>query len=561
MELMKYTALMAWAWGILTIIPIQAETVSPLVQHEQLEQARQADAAREERLRRPQVQIDGMSERTVSPYIEPGRSSFFIHSIQLQGLVPEFSFLRPLAATASHTDMDIQTIQHLVDTMNQELVNRGYATSRIAVPEQNLKSGVLILAVQPGRIHAVTYSKGSARLPWRTSFPIWEGDILNVRMLEQGLEQMKSLSSQDVSMRIIPSEQAGTSDIELTINRTRPIHYIVSVDNSGLAATGRVQVSTDIAIDNPFYGNDLLHIGMNGDGARDGYERGTRGQRSYYRIPYGKETFSLAYNRYTYHQTVHNVPYDFISSGKSDTSALTWEHLMSRNQYGKISFDVSVRKHNSHNYINDMEIPVQTRHTTTVEAGISEQRYIGSSTFYGRIGHRMGVGWFGAMPENQYEDGPKTRYHMWVLDTAYRHPVTIGHRPAAYTTSFHGQWTTGGDRLYGADMMSLGNRYTVRGFDGEYTLMGESGWYWRNEVSSHLAQWNSDIYTGIDIGAVYGPNTADLAGRAIVGAVIGLRGNFLSGLSYDIFAGIPLYKPDGYHTEHVTSGFTASWRF
>jgi hemolysin activation/secretion protein len=110
-------------------------------------------------------------------------------------------------------------------------------------------------------------------------------------------------------------------------------------------------------------------------------------------------------------------------------------------------------------------------------------------------------------------------------------------------------------------MMSLGNRYTVRGFDGEYTLMGESGWYWRNEVSSHLAQWNSDIYTGIDIGAVYGPNTADLAGRAIVGAVIGLRGNFLSGLSYDVFAGIPLYKPDGYHTEHVTSGFTASWRF
>ena len=56
-------------------------------------------------------------------------------------------------------------------------------------------------------------------------------------------------------------------------------------------------------------------------------------------------------------------------------------------------------------------------------------------------------------------------------------PRIWGHRPASITTSFHGQWTLGGKQLYSRDMISLGNRYTVQGFDGENTLMAESGWY------------------------------------------------------------------------------------
>lgn len=55
-------------------------------------------------------------------------------------------------------------------------------------------------------------------------------------------------------------------------------------------------------------------------------------------------------------------------------------------------------------------------------------------------------------------------------------PVTCR---ATWTSSFHGQWTTGGVYLYGTDQISIGNRYTVRGFNGEYTLSSESGWYYR----------------------------------------------------------------------------------
>ncbi len=32
------------------------------------------------------------------------------------------------------------------------------------------------------------------------------------------------------------------------------------------------------------------------------------------------------------------------------------------------------------------------------------------------------------------------------------------------------------------DKLSIGGRYTVRGFDGELSLSGEKGWLWRNEL-------------------------------------------------------------------------------
>ena len=200
-------------------------------------------------------------------------------------------------------------------TIRTGTAERGIARVTVTIPEQNIAGGTLRLHVQVGRIHHVRYSEGSAHLPWRTSFPIWESDILNVHLLEQGIEQMKRLSSQDVHMELVPAAVPGESDIVLTIQRTSPVHGILSIDDSGLSETGRWQLSAGLGIDNPFYANDYLQVDLNGDGMADGYKRDTRGEQFYYRIPYGKETFSISYSHYKYHQTISNTPYDFISSG------------------------------------------------------------------------------------------------------------------------------------------------------------------------------------------------------------------------------------------------------
>jgi len=57
-----------------------------------------------------------------------------------------------------------------------------------------------------GRLHKIIYGKDSALIPWKTAFSIKEGNILNIRRLEQGLEQMKRVSSSDVSMKLFPAD-------------------------------------------------------------------------------------------------------------------------------------------------------------------------------------------------------------------------------------------------------------------------------------------------------------------------------------------------------------------
>ena len=46
-------------------------------------------------------------------------------------------------------------------------------------------------------------------------------------------------------------------------------------------------------------------------------------------------------------------------------------------------------------------------------------------------------------------------------------------------------------------MVSIGGRYTVRGFDGEYTLTGESGWYWQNEIAAYFQELDASLYIGL----------------------------------------------------------------
>jgi hemolysin activation/secretion protein len=63
---------------------------------------------------------------------------------------------------------------------------------------------------------------------------------------------------------------------------------------------------------------------------------------------------------------------------------------------------------------------------------------------------------------------------------------------------------------------------------------------------------------------VFGPNTATLEGTQLAGAVIGIRGGVPAkyvGVSYDLFAGTPIYKPSGFPTARFTVGFQMTAQF
>ena len=541
-----------------------ADPVIPMTQQEQLQQDRDTQRERNLRLDAERVGTVVSEPALIDVPSDKNGTFFYIKQIQLDGVPKELSFLSKIARKHEQKHVTVSDITNIRNAFQRKLLDKGYVTSQVYIPEQNLNAGTLQFMVMPGRVEDIRYSASSAHGPWRTAFSVRSGDILNIRDVEQGLEQMKRVSSQSVIMKLLPGTAVGTSIIELSIKQDKPVHGSISFDNSGLESTGVYQGSFTTSFDQVFRANDTLTMSLSGDLSGSGSIKGTRAASLNYVIPHGKDTFSLSFSKSRYHQTIQSNPYDFTYSGKSTTMKAKWNHVWSRTQREKRAFDISISTRHNHRFINDMEMPVQALRTTSMEFGVSNRKYIGNATLYSRLGFQWGIGALGAQPEHKASvamGGPTSRYHMWLVDVDYRKPFIMGHRPASFTSSFHGQWVQGGKRVYSVDTINIGNRYSIYGFDGEYTLMGDSGWYVRNEVSSVIPRLNTEVYLGLDVGAVYGKSTESLVGKTIAGTALGVRGNYSSGLLFDAFVSTPLYKPQDYHTKKFYSGFTVGYRF
>ena len=541
-----------------------ADPVIPMTQQEQLQQDRDTQRERNLRLDAERVGTIVSEPALIDVPSDKNGASFYIKQIQLDGVPKELSFLSKIARKHEQKHVTVSDITNIRNAFQRKLLDKGYVTSQVYIPEQNLNAGTLQFMVMPGRVEDIRYSASSAHGPWRTAFSVRPGDILNIRDVEQGLEQMKRVSSQSVTMQLLPGTSVGTSIIELTIKQDKPVHGSISFDNSGLESTGVYQGSFTSSFDQVFRANDTFTMSLSGDLSGSGSIKGTRAASLNYVIPHGKDTFSVSFSKSRYHQTIQSNPYDFTYSGKSTTMKAKWNHVWSRTQREKRAFDITISTRHNHRFINDMELPVQALRTTSMELGVSNRIYIGNATLYSRLGFQWGIGALGAQPEHKASvamGGPTSRYHMWLVDVDYRKPFIMGHRPASFTSSFHGQWVQGGKRVYSVDTINIGNRYSIYGFDGEYTLMGDSGWYVRNEVSSVIPRLNTEVYLGLDVGAVYGKSTESLVGKSIAGTSLGVRGNYASGLMIDAFVSTPLYKPQGYHTKKFYSGFTIGYRF
>jgi len=457
----------------------------------------------------------------------------------------------------------------LAKGVQQAVLSRGYVTTRVLVPEQDIASGTLAFALVPGVIRDVRFAEPVTWASWRSAFPTRPGDVLNLRDLEQGIEQMKRPASQDADMQVEPTGTPGESDVVISLKRAKPWTLVASVDNSGSRATGKLQGNLSVGLDNPLGLNDVLSLGANQDLYFDDKALGSHGFNGSYSVPWGFWTGSLFGYTSTYYQQIAGASQTFVSSGNAQTAGVKLTRVLRRSQSDVLGAYMQLSKRFGASFIDDTEIEIQRRNNTFIEAGLTDRHYIGGAQLDGSLAYRQGIGALGATPDPALNDNPNIaptpatqpsgqtyRYRMAVVDLNLSAPFAVAGQPFRYVTTFHGQYSP--DTLFYVDDLTIGSRYTVRGFDGEQMLAGERGFYWRNEVQAPLGQSRQALYAGVDYGRVFGPNTAFLAGTQLVGAVIGLRGGVASkygGLSYELFAGTPLYKPSAMPTSRVTLGF------
>ena len=492
---------------------------------------------------------------------------FLIERITLQGDQAE-RFQWALEA-ADHKDdpargrcLGTTGINVVMSRVQNAIVARGFVTTRVLAQPQDLTTGTLELTVVPGTLRQIRFDEGTSRdaTLWN-AIPARSGDLLNLRDIEQGLENFKRVPSAEADIRISPAEGAdaapGQSDLVVQWSQQRLVRFNLGLDDAGSKATGKTQASATVSLDHALRQNDLFYANVSHD-VFNGGKRGTRGFTFHYSMPVGYWLFGATRSGYEYQQTVAGDQQAYLYSGESHNAEVRATRLLLRNASSRTSMYLRAWERDSRNFIDDTEIQVQRRRMGGWELGLNHRHFIGQVTLDGTFGFRRGTGAFGsiAAPEEQF--GEATSHpKLYFADAQLSVPFQMGQQRLRYTGSWRAQWNRGG--LVPQDRFAIGGRYTVRGFDGEMVLMGERGWLLRNDIGLALGG-GQEFYLGADYGRVGGSATQWQVGRELAGAVIGLRGGY-NGLYWDAFVGAPLHRPTGFQNAYTVTGFSLGWSF
>lgn len=453
----------------------------------------------------------------------------------------------------------VQAVQKRVqDALNR----RGLATTRVLAAPQDLSRGVLTLTVIPGRIRALRFADGtSPRATMGNAMPAQPGDVVDVEVLEHGLENFRRAPSVEADLQIVPSvdpaARPGDTDVVVRWSQQRPWRLNLSVDDAGSPMTGRLQSALTFAIDHGLAVNDLFYVTVSDAiGDRLPGPRDARSRTVHYSLPLREWLLSATHGSWNYFQSVAGRNGTIIYSGSSQSSDITLGRLLHRDAQRKTSGSLRLWHRSSSNHIDDAELLQQRRSTGGWELGLSHRERLGMALLDANLVWRRGTAAFGATaaPEEAHGEG-SSRMQLLRGDASLSWPFMLASQSFRYSAAVRRQWNF--TPLTPQDRFVIGNRYTVRGFDGESVLSGDRGWLLRQEIGWSLAALRSELYVGIDTARVSGQSTARLAGRELSGVAMGVRGT-ARGFAWDVFIGQPVSRPEGFRTADVTAGFYLS---
>ncbi|WYX34613.1 ShlB/FhaC/HecB family hemolysin secretion/activation protein [Achromobacter xylosoxidans] len=459
-----------------------------------------------------------------------------------------------------------QGLQALQAHLMARLIDRGLITARVLVPEQSLASGTLTLRYVPGRIAGVK-SDGAPGW-WRTALPTWPGGEVNQRDLDQALENIRRLAGQaDASIDVAPGPELGDSDIIIKPGTGKRWHAYVGGDNAGMESTGKNQVNAGLTLDSPLFLYDQLSVSWNSNADLRNNDAGSRAASINYSIPFGYWTLFAGASKSRYRQTVAGFEEPIVYGGTSKQIEAGVSVVPYRGASYKGTAMLKFLRKRANSTLNDIDIEVQRRDVVGYEFSYGHRQYIDQMVLDLGGGVRGTLPQFSDQPGYVYGDPDwNGRSTILTANAGLYLPFKVAGQQLAYQANWQIQHAK--TPIVPADYFTIGNRYAVRGFDGQMTLAAEDGWTLRNDLSLNLGNLGQQLYTGLDAGRVGGPSAEYLASRTLVGAVAGLRGRIAIpgaanavNASYDLSAGWPLKKPDNLKTQSTVFAATLMFEF
>ena len=517
------------------------------LQEQQLNKDRQ-----EQLLNRPQTNIDFESPEVKLP-ADKGLCQE-IGQIEVEGatILPE-SKKKSLTQPYVGTCMSVVDIERLMATITNYYIDKGYIGARVYVQAQDLTSGMLRLLILEGRVDKLMLEDGQQNnsVNLTTAFPFMVGGLLNLREIEQGLDQVNRLMSNAATMKIEPGSDSGYSIIVINNEPKRRLRANLTYDTYGTTSVGEDQAGVSVSLDNPLRLNDSLTFThrRSVEGAFE--NRHSRSNSLLYSVPFGRFTLNAAHTWSDYRTTLDLLGGSLIAKGYATNSMAGLEYVAYRDKFNRVTVTGTLSRKESENYLADQFLAVSSRVLSSFDMGIGWATQVFDGPLFVNLSRSQGLKAFGALDDahNLPNQAPRAQFEKWNASAYWSKGFQVGRQEFIYSSTFNAQ--VGVDVLYGQEQFQIGSIYSVRGYRNT-SIIGDTGYFWRNDIGMPLRleiQGTSLLvkpYVGYDMGAIRDRNDVD--GGRLTGMTLGVSAAF-NRVSIDVCGVKPIEMPSSRDNE------------
>lgn len=512
--------------------------------------------------RRPGANLESMQPRVEVPDL--GVRCRDIHTVHINGatlLPPEVR--TEIEQKFSGRCLGVSDIEAALALITKHYIDRGYVTTRAYLPAQDLSSGTLEITVIEGTIQQYRIDTPRPESIWaRGAFPAAPGEALNLRDLEQGIDQINRLASNRATLDIQPGDEPGQSVVLVHNPAVTPINFYLSYDNYGTPATGRSSVSGTVSLDSVLGLNELIMLTHRQSVPHDP-DHESDANAAQISVPFGYYRLTLDASRSTYANSV-GLPSgkSLLAEGATVTYSGALERVVWRGQASQVLLSGRITTQDTRSYFDDQFLAIASRKLAYADAGISGFTALAGGLVNAHLGYVKGLSRLGALrdPHDLPADAPHAQFRKLVFDLGFNRNFKVGAQPVSWSSQFSAQHAF--DTLYGSQQLLLGGVGTVRG-SRVNTLSGDNGYLWRNEFSLPWQQGIGSIglrgrvYAAYDFGKV--TNRASGVPSGSMSGVTAGATVFWKTASLDLFAARATHLPDAFHHEGTQYGVRLSF--
>ena len=426
--------------------------------------------------------LPGQQSAPVAPSAPVDERCFEIQRIELQGADSlSASERQQLLAPWQGKCLGVSQLNELLKIITNHYLDQGLITTRAYLPQQDLSGGVLQVLVVEGRLEKLRgdEASGLSERELTMTFPGREGRLVNLREIEQMVDQLNRLPSNKAQMELTPGQQVGGSDVLVKNTPQKPWRATLSRNNDGQRSTGEQQWNAGLEWDSPLGLADQLSLRGGHDALSDHQQTSRNGLLSY-SLPWGWWTFNYSYSESEYRSTAQADGISFKQNGDSQNHQFRAERVVHRDALSKTSLNAGIAYLRTNNYIEDSKLALSSNRLTEAQFGINHGRRIGSAFVNLDLGMQQGIGALDAQGHGHPGPGEAdARYRKYTGTLSYLQPFQLWGEQLTFSSLATGQRSE--DVLFSPQRMSLGGSSSVRGYKDQF-LSGDSGGYWRNEL-------------------------------------------------------------------------------